>query len=102
MLEAQLIKENTPFCLGIWLSLYGGLRIGEACAMKWEDIDFTNGTVRINKTVNRIIDVSSGNPSGTKVIVSSPKTECSLRTIPLPETILSYFKERKNPVSDLS
>ncbi len=96
-LEAQLLEEDTPFCLGVWLTLYGGPRIGEVCALKWEDIDFANGTVQIHKTISRITDVDSGTPAGTKLIVSSPKTEYSMRSIPLPEAVCAYLKERKKP-----
>ncbi|MCD7750723.1 MAG: site-specific integrase [Lachnospiraceae bacterium] len=96
-LEAQLLQEDNPFSLGIWLTLYGGPRVGEVCALKWEDIDFQNGIVQIKKTVNRIADVESGAPAGTKLIVSSPKTECSIRSIPLPEPILQYLKDRRKP-----
>ncbi|MCD7862414.1 MAG: site-specific integrase [Lachnospiraceae bacterium] len=97
LLEAQLLKEDTPFCLGVWLTLYGGPRIGEVCALKWEDINFQNGTVQIKKTVSRIADVDGGAATGTKLIISSPKTECSMRSIPLPETILSYLNKRRKP-----
>lgn len=97
LLEEQLLKEDTSFCLGVWLSLYGGLRIGEVCALQWKDIDFAIGTVQILKTVNRIADVSGGAPAGTRLMISSPKTDCSLRTIPLPEAVLAYLEARQKP-----
>ncbi len=95
LVEQEALKEDTTFTLGVLLSLYGGLRIGEVCALKWENFDFQNGTVRIDKTASRIVNIENGKPAGTKIVIGSPKTECSLRTIPLPETVLSYFSARR-------
>ncbi len=93
-LEQAALALDCPFTLGILMSLYGGLRIGEVCALQWGDFDFRNGTVRVNKTVTRIQNLENGKKVGTKLIIGSPKTECSLRTVPLPETVMQYFKER--------
>ncbi len=40
--------------LGILISMYTGLRIGEVCALKWSDIDFESKKIRIRHTVQRI------------------------------------------------
>lgn len=40
--------------LAILMDLYTGLRIGELCALQWKDIDFTNNTISITKTVQRV------------------------------------------------
>jgi len=36
------------------LALYTGMRIGEICALMWEDIDFDNGLIYVRRTVERI------------------------------------------------
>lgn len=59
-----------------------GARIGEANALTWEDIDFDNKTVRINKTVSTKIRDANGN-----YLITSPKTKSSIRTLPLPEIV---------------
>ncbi|MCD8380106.1 MAG: site-specific integrase [Lachnospiraceae bacterium] len=100
LIEREALKEDTTFTLGVLLSLYGGLRIGEVCALKWENFDFQNGTVRIEKTASRIANIVNGKPAGTKIVVGSPKTDCSLRTIPLPEAVLSYFLDRRRSNAD--
>ena len=57
----------------IWqLALVGGLRRGELCGLKWDDIDFDNGTVRIARTRVTV----NGKPQD-----SEPKTEGSRRTL---------------------
>ncbi|MCD8196000.1 MAG: site-specific integrase [Lachnospiraceae bacterium] len=94
-LEALLMQEDRPFSLGILLSLYGGLRIGEVCALRWKDFDFQNGTVQVSHTLFRISDINKKAGSKTKVVISKPKTDSSLREIPLPTPIFHYLKERR-------
>lgn len=40
--------------LGIYISLSTGLRIGEICALKWSDINVTDGILTVNRTIERI------------------------------------------------
>lgn len=94
-LEQVLFEEQLPIHLGILLALYGGLRIGEVCALRWEDINFTNGTLRVNKTLQRIQNLSSDERDKTKVLITPPKTDSSNREIPLPEFFLLYLKEHR-------
>ena len=53
-LEECLRKELTPCHLGILLCMYTGLRIGEICAMTWNDISPTEPVLYVNKTMQRI------------------------------------------------
>ncbi len=94
-IEKEAAAEDRPFSLGILLSLYAGLRIGEVCALQWKDFDTNNETVSIRRTVIRIQNVDDPSGEKTKVIIGAPKTACSLRTIPLPDFIFSYFMERR-------
>jgi len=57
------------------------LRIGELCALRWEDFDFKNGVIHISKTLQRVYDPNS--TPKTKIVISSPKTLTSNRDIPL-------------------
>ena len=94
-LEAVMFGSSLPVCLGMMLSLYAGLRIGEVCALQWGDIDFTEGTLHVGKTVSRIRDFSPDAPARTKLIVQVPKTQCSIRTIPLPDFLAEQLWERR-------
>ena len=40
--------------LGIYMSLTTGMRIGEICALKWEDVDLDAGTISVRRTIERI------------------------------------------------
>lgn len=82
-LEQFLFQNPSPLGLGILLVLYGGLRIGELCALKWKDFNPESGAIRINKTLIRIQNVTSDSQEKTKIMIGQPKTESSNRLIPL-------------------
>lgn len=83
------IKEiKKPFAIGILLSLYMGLRIGEVCALKWSDVDMNSKTIAINKTISRVLDVNTHKSS---IIISNPKSESSNRVIPIPDFLYDYL-----------
>ena len=103
-LEEQQILCNqiySDLCMpnvGILLCLFTGIRIGELCALKWEDISFLEKTLSVHQTMQRIqIDhaEASENRVRTKVIVTTPKSPCSIRTIPLPEELVQLLQSVK-------
>lgn len=82
--------------LGIFICLSSGIRIGEMCALTWNDIDLHKQTISINKTIQRIYIVE-GNSRHTEVVTGPPKTKDSIREIPmtreLAERIRSFRKD---------
>ena len=84
--------------VGVLLSLLTGIREGELCALKWDNIDIKAKALRIESTMKRI-RVSDKSSSGTKtrVIITAPKSESSKRDIPLPDHLVEilkpYYKE---------
>lgn len=84
--------------LGVYLCLSTGLRIGEVCALRWEDIDVVNGMVSINKTIQRIYSIENGIRK-TELIIDSPKTKNSIREIPLSRDLLRILKPMKKVVN---
>jgi len=75
---------------GILLSLFMGLRIGELCGLKWEDVDFQHKVLRIRRTVQRITS-ANGNRK-TKIVISAPKSATSFREIAIPDMLMKYFE----------
>lgn len=65
------------------MALGTGLRVGELLALTWEDIDFDEPSVRVNKSMSYFYKLD--NPFGGKsnVLVGQPKTKASNRTVPL-------------------
>ena len=68
--------------LGIYICLCAVLRIGEVCALVWDDIDVEAGVINISKTIERIY-VIEGYKKHTEVIIDTPKSKNSIREIPI-------------------
>ena len=81
LLTDFLCHNTNLYKLGILLSLYTGIRIGELCALKWEDLQLPAGIIRISKTLQRITAIDER--VKTKIIITAPKSAHSIRTIPL-------------------
>ena len=77
--------------LGILLSLYMGLRIGELCGLTWADIDLNTKVLFIRRTVQRVKSYDNGIRK-TKVIVSTPKSDTSFRVIAIPDFLIRYLQ----------
>ncbi|MFI6098703.1 tyrosine-type recombinase/integrase [Lentzea sp. NPDC051213] len=86
MLESdeQAVKWDLPDLSRFMMAT--GVRIGEALAVYWEDVDFEAGTVAVNYTVIRA--------KGIGLIRKSTKTEAGERTLPLPRWALDMLKRR--------
>jgi len=91
-----LCKDLSLTNLGIMLCLYTGIRIGEVCALKWEDIDFEAQQLHVNKTMQRIQN-KGNNIKKTSIIITEPKSECSIRMIPLPDELFKLIVTFKCP-----
>ncbi len=78
---------------GILLCLFTGLRVGELCALKWSDISLSERTLCVRRTMQRLQTLEDG-AARTRIEISEPKSDCSLRVIPLPEILLPHIKKR--------
>ncbi len=92
-LNNYLISNPTLSNVGILLSAATGIRIGELCALKWENIDLDKRILTVRNTVQRIKNI--GGDTATKLIVTSPKSSSSVREIPLPEFIVPLLRSLK-------
>lgn len=77
--------------IGILLCLYTGLRIGEICALQWKDISFIENTIYVHQTMQRL-QVENAAKQRTKLMLTTPKSPCSIRVIPIPEDIVNLLK----------
>ena len=85
--------------LGIYISLSTGLRIGEICALKWSDINVTDGTITVSRTIERIY-IIEGEKKHTELIINTPKTKNSCREIPMSKELLAMIKPLKKVVNE--
>lgn len=99
-LEEVLLSDISLVNIGILLSLYDGLRIGEVCGLRWEDVDFKKGTLSIKRTVMRIQETEEEKDRKTKIIISVPKTYHSVREIPIPKDLLKLLRDVKGSKDD--
>ena len=96
----NFVAENFTFRnLGILLCLHTGMRIGEVCALKWEDIDIAQGIINVKRTIERIYIIENGERR-TELIISTPKTQNSIREIPLSKELIKVIKPLKKVVND--
>ena len=82
-------KEDGYFEL-LLLELSTGLRRGEILALRWDDLDFRTGVLRVERQVQRIRG---------KLVVSQPKTRASSRSILLPTPVLKILEQYRQSVT---
>ena len=94
----KYLRSNFSFMnLGLYMCLCSGLRIGEICALKWEDIDLTAGVIRVSKTIQRIY-VMDGNGTHTEIMIDTAKTMNSMRSIPIAKDLRDILRPLKKLV----
>lgn len=89
-IENYIEKVNNDENFGIILTLYTGLRLGELLALTWKDINLKNGILYVTKTQYKIKEKDKWIDR-----VSTPKTNNSIREIPLPSFLKDKLKELK-------
>jgi integrase len=83
--------------LGILIALGAGLRVGEICALRWEDVDSDNRLLCVNHTVSRISD----DQGKCRWIIELPKTMSSIRVVPISDALMdALLQVRENSDSD--
>lgn len=87
-IEQYIEQSNNPNDLGILICFYTGIRIGELCALNLdEDIDLKRGVISIQHTLYRVKSEKSNKK--TELRISTPKSESSIRDIPLPKFLIA-------------
>ena len=95
----EYVQSHFTFMnLGIYICLCAGLRIGEVCALVWDDIDVESGVINVSKTIQRIYVIEGGDKH-TEVIIDTPKSKNSIREIPIPRDLLKMIKPFKKVVN---
>ena len=80
-------------CIEQILPLYTGLRLGELCALKWSDVDFGARTLRVQRSVQRLSSLQSA--AKTALQIGTPKSDSSVRELPLPAFLLTLLREKR-------
>lgn len=100
-LEAGLVLNLDPIKTGVLISLHTGLRIGEVCALSWDDVDLQTKVIHVRHTVARVRADNIASSHTTKLILDSPKTNASTRDIPISSALLPILQQaNKRAVSN--
>ena len=83
----QLDEEQIKYKTAIILTVFTGVRLGELMGLEWNDIDFRNGIVSINRSSQYLADKG--------VFTKVPKTESSIREVAIPDFVISLLEEYK-------
>ena len=94
-LENYLCANMDHTALGILLSLYMGLRLGEVCALSWNDINCGKRILRVCRTTTRVADPDRLCERRTLWVVDKPKTIASNRCIPIPAKLMPCILEQE-------
>ncbi len=89
-IESHLMNNLDQTNIAVLLCMFSGLRVGELCGLKWGDIDYENGTISVERTVQRI---NKGGSS--EVIVGTPKSKSSVRLVPVPKFIMNILSQNR-------
>ena len=95
-LEDIIYADFDEFKAGVLLSLYTGLRIGELCALSWNDVDMINKVIHVRHTIARVKNENETDAYKTKLIIDKPKTKASTRDIPISSLLFDLLKRLKN------
>lgn len=88
-IEMKCVDSEDIRRIGVLISIYTGMRIGEICALKWEHIDFSKKLINVTQTLQRVYIEKNK----TKIIITPPKTKTSERKIPIPQILYNELKK---------
>ena len=80
--------------LSVMLALYTGMRIGEICALRWQDVDLEAGVIQVHQTLQRIPSLTD-DARKTRLLFGSPKSLYSERKIPLTAGLKKILEEEQ-------
>ena len=80
------LAAGTRLALPVYICAYLGLRRGELCGLRWQDIDFEQHTVTIDATRTQ---------AGKQEIIKGTKTASSTRILYLPDTLEQMLRKEK-------
>lgn len=98
-LITAITNTDEPYAFGILVCLTTGIRIGELCALKWGNIDFTSEKLKIRHTLQRLMKLEDdGEKNSTSLVTGTPKSNSSIRDIPIHDIMPRIKKHKENMI----
>lgn len=88
-LQEVVLQDDRAVAGCIAIACFMGLRIGEICALRREDVDTARRLLYVRHTVQRV--ACSGGRTRTRLLLGSPKSASSYRVIPIPKILREQF-----------
>ncbi|MBR6172765.1 MAG: site-specific integrase [Eubacterium sp.] len=91
---AFMQEARESYYFGVFaLMLNTGMRNGEVCALTWQDVDYKNRVIHINKTVTRT--------KGGAMDIGTPKSAAGVRDVPLTDAVLEVLKGQRDKMQNI-
>jgi integrase len=86
-----------PFLKALCLTgLFSGLRIAEILALRWKNVDLLNKVIHVEHAITTVpVFDDKGNVIKRITVIGDTKTACSVRDVPIPNTLVEVLKEWK-------
>lgn len=97
--EIDIIKKHikdTNFELLFLLDLGTGLRLGELLALDWKNINLSQKSITVEKSVKEVYIYDNSESKHIETIIQTPKTKNSFRTIPIPSSLIDMLNKIDN------
>jgi len=102
----QIEKKPQSRSRLVLVALHTGMRLGELTSLRWEHVDLQNGIIKVKATKIRVrnkdikrrnspISNLNDNANKTVVIITEPKTEDSIREVPISSLVFEQLKMQK-------
>lgn len=75
------------------------MRVGEVTGLQWDDIDFDNVLISVNRT---LVYYSKGRGLNNRYAINTPKTESDKRSIPMVQKVKDAFLMEKDSSKGLN
>ena len=83
----KAIKGHEYWCDFFYVEVMTGLRRGEICGLKWQDVNFEENKLQVKRSVSV--------KKGGGVSIGEPKTETGVRSILMPPSVAEVLQNRK-------
>lgn len=87
-------KEDRLYALYL-LEMMTGLRRGEILGLQWQDIDFADKKINVVHNLSRIQTIDKSGEKKYELVLTSPKTQTSIRSVPINDFMVEELKQHK-------